>query len=122
MPPQDFPRDKRLLTPGDFQRVFQEPERLSAAHLLMLYKPNALGFARLGLAIAKKHAKRAVDRNRIKRRTRESFRLAHENLPAVDVVVLAKPGVAQIDNASLHETLTKLWAKLALRCKSSPSA
>ena len=52
---QDFPRGKRLLGPGDFQRVFQDPERLSSAQLLLLYKPNALGFARLGLAIAKKH-------------------------------------------------------------------
>lgn len=117
---QDFPRDKRLLSPGDFQRVFQDPERLSSAQLLLLYKPNALGFARLGLAIAKKHAKRAVDRNRIKRRARETFRLAFAGLPGVDIVVLAKLGVAKADDASLHETLTKLWAKLAQRHKPSP--
>lgn len=114
----DFPRAKRLLTSGDFQRVFQDPERLSSAHLLVLYKPNDLGFPRLGLAIAKKHAKRAVDRNRVKRCVRESFRRQVE-LPAVDIVVLAKAGVPQADSASLHETLTKLWAKLAQRCKSS---
>lgn len=116
---QDFPRGKRLLGPGDFQRVFQDPERLSSAQLLLLYKPNALGFARLGLAIAKKHAKRAVDRNRVKRQVRETFRRGHANLPGVDIVVLAKPGIAQADNPCLHETLTKLWARLAQRCNPS---
>lgn len=116
---QDFPRCRRLLSAGDFQRVFQDPQRLSSSHLLVLYAPNDLGFSRLGLAIAKKHAKRAVDRNRVKRLVRESFRRQAE-MPGVDLVVLAKAGIAKVDNPALLETLSKLWAKLATRCNPSP--
>jgi ribonuclease P protein component len=43
--------------------------------------------SRLGLIVGKRHAKRAVDRKRIKRMLRESFRLGHEQLTSLDVVV-----------------------------------
>ena len=46
---------------------------------------NDLGMTRLGLIVAKKVLRRAVDRNRAKRVIRESFR--RQSLPALDVVV-----------------------------------
>lgn len=56
-------------------------------------KPNQLGFPRLGLVIGKRILPRAVDRNRIKRCARESFRQLYPELPACDFVVrlLSKP-------------------------------
>ena len=55
--------------------------------------PNARGHARLGMVVAKRQLPRAVDRNRIKRCARASFRLLLPELPACDFVVrvLAKP-------------------------------
>ena len=47
------------------------------------------GPARLGMVIGKKHARRASDRNRLRRMLRERFR--RMTLPAVDVIVLARP-------------------------------
>lgn len=47
---------------------------------------------RLGLAIPKKLAKRAVDRNRIKRLIRENFRISRPN-DAFDIVVKLKAPV-----------------------------
>ena len=44
----------------------------------------------MGLAIAKKCARRAVDRNRLKRLVRESFRLERLGLPGLDLVVMCR--------------------------------
>jgi ribonuclease P protein component len=74
--------------------------------------------ARLGLVVAKKHLKRAVDRNRFKRLVRESFRSHQEQLAGLDVVVLARNGAIRsirsqeqnVENTeSVEELLTKAW-------------
>ncbi len=62
--------------------------------------------ARLGLAISKKCAKRAVDRNRIKRVTREWFRTS--DLHGIDVVVTGKHGLAALSSAELRSSLDAL--------------
>ena len=62
------------------------------AELTMLATPNNLDHARIGVTLSKKRAKRAVDRNRIKRKIRENFRLKQHKIPAFDIIVIAKNG------------------------------
>lgn len=69
--------------------------------------------ARLGLAVAKKHVRRAVDRNRIKRLLRESFRRHQQQLMGFDLVVLIKPGIHKVDNPTLFSSIEKHWQRLA---------
>ncbi|MGV3345267.1 ribonuclease P protein component [Enterobacteriaceae bacterium LUAb1] len=106
-----FPRGLRLLTPAHFTFVFQQPHRAGAPHITILGRQNSLGHPRIGLTVAKKNVRRAHERNRIKRLTRESFRLLQHDLPAMDFVVVAKKGVADLDNRTLTETLEKLWRR-----------
>ncbi|MGL9733996.1 MAG: ribonuclease P protein component [Symbiopectobacterium sp.] len=106
-----FPRELRLLTPSHFSFVFQQPNRASTPQITILGRLNSLGHPRVGLTVAKKYVKRARERNRIKRLTRESFRLHQHTLPAMDFVVIAKKGVADLDNRALTETLEKLWQR-----------
>ncbi len=56
-------------------------------------RPNQAGHARLGMIISKRQLPRAVDRNRVKRCVRASFRQVFPELPACDFVVrlLARP-------------------------------
>jgi len=79
-------------------------------------RPNELGHARLGLAIAVKIAGNAVERNRIRRVIRESFRLAQRELPAIDVVVGARREVRDAPNAALRAALVGLWKKVTTAC------
>lgn len=60
---------------------------------MVMVRPNQAGFPRLGMIVAKRLLGRAVDRNRVKRCIRESFRLVLPELPACDFVVrlLVKP-------------------------------
>ncbi|OOS00918.1 ribonuclease P protein component [Haemophilus paracuniculus] len=106
---QTFSRELRLLVPVQFKAVFENPFRASTPELTLLARANQLEHPRLGLTVAKKHLKRAHDRNRIKRIVRESFRLKQHELPNFDFVFVAKGGIGKLDNATLFAILEKLW-------------
>lgn len=74
---------------------------------------SSIAAARMGLAIAKKRARRAVDRNRLKRQVRESFRQQGTNLGLVDVVVMNRDAAAQATPAELRRKLDELWRQIA---------
>jgi ribonuclease P protein component len=113
-----FPPEHRLGAPVDFQYVFENAQKSADAYLTVLARPTDRGYARLGLAIAKKSIRKAVDRNRIKRLARESFRLRQAQLGSVDFVVMARPGARQADRETLRKALEKHWTSLIKRCNS----
>lgn len=113
---KSFPRELRLLTPEHFKNVFADPVRSASPHITILAKTNSLGHSRLGLAVPKKAVKLAVGRNRIKRVFRESYRNRQHDLPHVDIVIIAKSGIANLENAEIDALLEKLWRKLCRRC------
>lgn len=117
-----FKRHARLLDAADFSRVFNNAHRSSDRLLTVLAANNALEHPRLGLAISKKNARRAVDRNRIKRIIRESFRLQQANLPAADFVVMAKPITKDASNSEIFKSLEIHWNRLRKLCEKSSSA
>ncbi len=86
-------RDTRLVDKADFDRVFAESQRARTDFMVIMARPNQVGHARLGMIVAKRLLARAVDRNRVKRCVRESFRQVFAELPACDFVVrlIAKP-------------------------------
>lgn len=100
-----------MLTPEHFNFVFQQPQRAGTPQMTILGRINTLGYPRVGLTVAKKQVKRAHERNRIKRLTRESFRLRQHTLPAMDFVVIAKKGAQTLENHELVEILEKLWRR-----------
>ena len=77
--------------------------------------PNKSSHPRLGLAIATKTFGSAVARNRIKRLTRESFRLNQHALPPLDITVAARPAAKGAAPAALRASLERLWTGLARR-------
>jgi len=106
-----FPPDQRLHTTAEFGRVFAEPARSSDRFFTVLARPSGRNVARLGLTISRRAAKRAVDRNRLKRVARESFR--HQKaLPTWDFVVLARPGAHQAERALLRASLDQHFQQL----------
>lgn len=116
---RDFGRDKRLLTPRQFKAVFDSPSgKAPGKNVLLLARDNQLDHPRLGLVIGKKSVKLAVERNRIKRQIRESFRLNQDNLTGLDIVVVARKGLGDLENGELAQQFGKLWKRLA---RSRPS-
>lgn len=111
---QDFSRSKRLLVPKQFKAVFDSPTgKVPGKHLLILAKDNQLDHPRLGLVIGKKSVKLSVQRNRIKRVIRDSFRHHQESLAGWDIVIVARKGLGDLENTELHLHFAKLWKRLA---------
>jgi ribonuclease P protein component len=109
-----FGREKRLLTPRQFKAVFDSPNgKVPGKNVLLLARDNELDHPRLGLVIGKKSVKLSVERNRLKRQIRESFRLSQDSLVGWDIVVVARKGLADLDNAELAQQFGKLWKRLA---------
>ncbi len=107
-----FGRDLRLLKASEFKRVFDKAEiKVSDQNILILARRNQLDTPRLGLIIAKKNVKTAVSRNRIKRVVRETFRHSQNAIKGLDVVVLARKGLGELDNRQLHSLLEKQWLR-----------
>ena len=106
----------RLLNSNDFQSVFNDaPLRTSHQYFLFLARRNHLNLPRLGLVIAKKHIRLSVDRNRMKRLIRETFRVKQQQLTGIDVIVLARKGMNDVANAVLIEQLNGQWQRLIRR-------
>lgn len=117
-----FGREKRLLTPRQFKAVFDSPSgKAPGKNVLLLARDNTLDHPRLGLVIGKKSVKLSVERNRLKRQIRESFRLNQSNLAGWDIVVVARKGLGDLENAELAHQFGKLWKRLG-RSKPSPQA
>ena len=119
---QDFSREKRLLTPRHFKAVFDSPTgKVPGKNLLILARENGLDHPRLGLVIGKKSVKLAVQRNRLKRLMRDSFRLNQQTLAGLDIVIVARKGLGEVENPELHQHFGKLWKRLA-RSRPAPAA
>lgn len=78
------------------------------------------GGPRIGLAVAVRIAGGSVERNRIRRVIRESFRLHQHELPAVDLVVSARARARGASGPEMHAALAALWKKVAGICATSP--
>ncbi len=105
-----FNKTRRLLKKSDYDAVFSQANKVVSSEFIVLYRNNTMGHARLGLALSKKMIAKAHDRNRVKRLLRETFR--NRQLPALDVVILARRGVANVENSNLIKKLSSVWDKL----------
>ena len=112
MPAAGLPRDARVRRAGDFAALRQASGRFGGRCFSVRWRPNGLDHARLGLAISKRVSKRAVERNRIKRLVRESFRRVRPGLPPVDLVVMAREVAAGVPGTELLVELDALWRRL----------
>jgi ribonuclease P protein component len=73
--------------------LLRQGTRRNLAGYSFFYERRDGGAPRLGVLVSKKHAARAVERNRLKRCIREAFRLEQEALGAVDLLVRPPYGV-----------------------------
>lgn len=64
------------------------------------------------MAVSTRAAGNSVRRNRLRRLIRESFRMHRHDLPAIDVLVTARPAAAQAENAVIRESLAGHWTRI----------
>ncbi len=118
-----FSAKLRLLQASDFKAVFDGAlYKVHQSGFMLLAVPStnpethqSLDHARIGLVIAKRKIRRAHERNRVKRLARESFRLHQAELPALDIVLMAKADAQTLSNEVLQQELNLAWRQLTKR-------
>ncbi len=115
-----LPAQLRLRRKGDFNAAYARGRRTSDGLFSVTVRVNDAGAPRLGLAVAVRVAGSAVARNRLRRIIRESFRLHQHELPAVDLVVSARPTARGATPQVLRASLAALWKKVTEQCATSP--
>ena len=116
-----FTKSRRLVCSTEYQTVIAHDCR-SKDTLFVVYahgKGRQLG--RLGVTVSRRVARRAVERNRIKRVIRESFRHQQKFLVGLDIVTIARGATRGIETKQLLVSLEGHWRRVDQRCRCASS-
>jgi|GEM_PF-153143 ribonuclease P protein component len=107
--------DNRLRAKADFARLFAKGRPVHARGLTLKFAPNRHPESRVGFVVSTKVSKRAVVRNRVRRRLREIVRA---RMPGVrggyDMAFIVKPELKDVDFATLVAAVDYLFGKAGL--------
>jgi len=99
----------RLTKKKDFDSAFKQGRGFKQGLLYFKIKNNNLDSSRFGFIVSKKFSKKAVERNKIKRRLREIIK---KELPRIkkpiDVIIIINPGLEN-DFQKLEQMVAKLF-------------
>jgi ribonuclease P protein component len=105
-----FPQALRLKRQADFDSVFADGRRFKTPNMAIRIAANQFGSARLGISIGTRFGS-AVERNRMKRKIREAFRLTRSTLPACDIVCVPYPSAAKLSVPQIMNVLKEICIK-----------
>jgi ribonuclease P protein component len=110
-----FPREFRLRSTRDFERIYALKQKAADANLLIFAARNQRSHLRLGLSVSRRHGN-SVQRHRLRRLLREAVRLEQHQLPAgLDLILIPGRESASATIADLRASVVKLARKLSQR-------
>lgn len=110
-----LPKANRLKKKKDFEKVLKKSQGFKENFLVLKTTKNNLKLSRFGFIVSTRFSKKAVVRNKIKRRLREIIRAKLSKIrKGKDGVIIVMPGF-QIDNFwELEEIVNRLFEKAKL--------
>jgi len=97
---------------NDFNRVFKTGEVFGNKTFVMYYLKNGSEANRLGIVVSKKVSKKAVVRNKIKRRIKEAYRLNEDSfVMGYDIIIIAKGSCQEEKYNHMEKSLKHLFYK-----------
>ena len=111
-----MPSVQRLAVASDFRLLFSRGMRFESPLFRLVWRKNGLSHSRFGFVCSKAVAKRAVVRNRLRRRSREWYRKRLELFSSpVDLAVIFKKDAAGATRDLFYEELERSSAHLLRR-------
>ena len=103
-----FSKKERVKKRTDYLAAYKHGQKFETKHFRISVHNNTRHFRRLGITISKK-AGNAVQRNYVKRRLREYFRLNKELFPInSDIIITVKHGAADKSYNDMKSELNNL--------------
>lgn len=97
---------------NEFKRVFKIGDVFGNKAFVIYYLKNEETENRLGIIVSKKVSKKAVVRNKIKRRIKEAYRHNEDSFSkGYDIILIAKESITQVPFSSLEKSLKHLFYK-----------
>jgi len=107
-----FTKTDRILKRSDFLRLQQTGTKIQNNHFIASYGPGRFNWSRLGITVTRKVGNAAA-RNRIKRMSREFFRLNRRNLKGSwDIVIIAKKEAVSLSNDQAVSSLLNVFDRI----------
>lgn len=107
-----LPKTNRLKKKKDIERVFKNGKGFKEDFLILKVLKNDLENSRFAFIVSQKVSKKAVLRNKIRRRLSELVRLKIKEIKkGLDIVLLALPGLEERNFWETEETINKLFQK-----------
>lgn len=93
-----LPKSGRIRLTREFERIFATRRSFSGRFVRLAFALSALPYTRCGIVISTKVSKKAVVRNKLRRRVRSIFSEYQSRLlPPRDIVVICLPSAATAD-------------------------
>ncbi|MDD4358411.1 MAG: ribonuclease P protein component [Candidatus Pacebacteria bacterium] len=103
-------KENRLTKKKDFDRVYKKGRGIRSDSLFLKILENDKEKTRIGIVISKKVSKKAVERNKIKRRIREIVRKM-DFCKGFDIIVVAYPNAKEKDFEGIKQEIIYLFKK-----------
>lgn len=107
-----FNKEQRLSDNIEIRQVYQKGKKINATYANVFFYQNQFSYPRLCISVGKRQISKAVQRNRIKRVIRESFRLHQSKLFNLDIVIVAFKDILTLDNNQLKQLIDTQWKRL----------
>jgi len=108
-------KENRLKKKKDFEKVFKKGRGVNQDFLFLKFQKNNIKESRFGFLVSQKISKKAVIRNKIKRRLRG---LINSNLSKIkkgnDIILVTRPGLEKNDFQSTKEMINTILKKANL--------
>ncbi len=106
-------KENRLRKNNDFKSVFENGKSVSNELFFLKFKKNNLGINRFGFVIGTKITKKAVLRNKIKRRLTEIIKKKLDEIESgLDIILIAKPKVINKNYSEIKQSIDDLFKKI----------
>ena len=98
----------------EFSYLYRRGEVITSDCLVLYFRKNRLKINRLGITASKKVGK-AVIRNRVRRRIKESYRFIEDRIPlGYDFIIVARSTAAEADYRKILSALQFMLKKAGL--------
>lgn len=110
-----LPKENRLKKKKDFNKVAAGDQQISGNFLILKFQSNDLSVARVGFVVSKKVSKKAVLRNKVKRRLREAVRAELARVrPGFDLVFFTRREIKEKEFSDIQQLVKQLLEKAKL--------
>lgn len=105
-----LPKNNRLKNKKEFKEVFRKGKGFEKDFLFLKVKKIESDKSKFGFIVSRKISKKAVARNKMKRRLREIVRKEFPKIkPGIDAVLVVKKDIEKKDFLEIKKTVSQLF-------------